>query len=161
MIKIYFLVFSLILCFGGTGGNFYENYTYSAVKKCVASCRVSDKNYKALITVYYADLFSVDRTVLANLIVKESSYDENKYNSNSQACGLMQIDTNYHPMSDPFDIACNISNGARILRSYYRGDWTKALLRYGGFAGKWSHRTNQASNYINSIMGYSINKEVL
>jgi hypothetical protein len=150
-----------MMCFGEKGNSFIEEFSASQVQSIVKRCRTRETGYKWLITVYYADLFSVDRTVLANLIVKESSYDENKYNPNSQACGLMQIDTNYHPMPEPFDIACNISNGARILRSYYRGDWTKALLRYGGFAGKWSHRTNQASNYINSIMGYSINKEVL
>jgi hypothetical protein len=94
-----------------------------------------------------ADLFNLDKPLLAALIDKESGFNKNAV-SRAGAMGYTQLMPKTYQgvnqrvfggkYSDPFDAEANICVGAAHLAGLlgtYDGDWTTALIAYNGGDG--------------------------
>jgi len=156
MNKIFLILLTLILYFGTKSSTVYRDYQLEIVTDIVKSCNVLNEAEKINKTMVYAKKYSHDPIILSRLIRAESAYIQYRYNSKSGAIGLLQIMTNIHKIDDAFNIDTNMNYGAKLLRQYLSidGTYKTALLKYGGWmCDRWEHRSNEAREYLNKVLG--------
>jgi len=118
----------------------------------------------------YSNEYGIDKNLILSIIKKESNF--NKYAiSSAGAKGLMQImDTNseYYGVENPYDIEENIKTGTKLLSSYiekYDGDLQMALMAYNAGPGTMQKRgaitssdlykmPEETQNYVPSVLAY-------
>ena len=118
----------------------------------------------------YSDKYGVDKNLILSIINQESGFNKDA-TSTAGAKGLMQlmdVNSNYYGLTDPYNIDQNIDAGVKHISTYlnsYNGNVEMALMAYNGGPGTMERRgvTNssdlykmpeETQNYVPSVLAY-------
>lgn len=118
----------------------------------------------------YSEKYGVDKNLVLSLIKQESNFNKDA-TSTAGAKGLMQLmdmNSDYYGLTNPYDIEQNIEAGIKHINTYlktYNGDLKMALMAYNGGPGTMEKRgvskaqdlykmPTETQNYVPSVLAY-------
>lgn len=147
------------------------------IKRIMRPYRVRYKQRIEDCLLYYGYTYDIPIEIFTRLAEAESGFRYYKRNKYSKCVGLLQVSPTYwshlpyHHRGGKYRkllkmhrgtniikvmkfIGCNVDMGGHILSTYYKrhGSYEKALVHYGGFAGKYSYRTNLMREYVSKVL---------